>query len=151
MAVQGSLGGAQRVAVAKHFELTLKSSGQVDKAPKSIEVTLVLRNVSSSTVEITETIPSQDFSFIVKTSDNRDVPKTDLGRRLEGEPWRGDRRVPKEFSPGESAQYEVDLGMLYQLNTPGSYTVRAIRVLTSRSPAVANERIVSNPLTIRVE
>lgn len=139
---------AQRAFVPKRFELVINAPKKAAGAPAA-ELSLVLRNISSSAVEITETTPYQDFSFIVKTRGNRDVPKTDFGQRLATEPRHGDRRVARELKPGGSAEYEVDLRMLYRLDNRAHYTVRAIRVLQTSGSAL--ERVASNPIIVTVE
>jgi hypothetical protein len=143
--------GPAQVAVSKRLQLTVKAPEQKIARGTDIEISLTLRNTSSTVLGITDTSPDQDFNFIVKTSDDREVRLADFGERLATEPRFGDLRVTKELKPGENFDYAISLGMLYRLERPGRYFVRASRVVVIQAPDTTLERVISNPITVMLE
>jgi hypothetical protein len=139
------------IAVSKRLQLIAKAPEHKIGLDSDVEISLTLRNTTSMVLAFTETSPDLDFSFVVKTNDNRDVLLTDLGKRLATEPRRGDRRVTRELKPGENIAYAVSLGTLYRFEGPGRYVIRASRAVAIQAPGTALERAISNPITVILE
>lgn len=137
------------IAVSKRLQLIAKAPDQAISG--DIDLSLTLKNTSSATVAFADTNPDQDFELVVRTSDDHEVPLTDLGNRLATEREHGGSRMRRELKPGESLDYVVSLGTRYRFDKARQYTVRASRVVELEARSAPLERVVSNTLTITLQ
>ncbi len=87
-------------------------------------------NVSTNPVDFVTSSAKLDFDLTVTDAAGRELPRTEVGKRI----FRGEVSVLRSshdrLQPGEEQQDRIDVATIYQFTQPGTYSVRAARYLT---------------------
>jgi len=139
------------------YELTLVHS-QV-KADDKVFVHLTVKNVSSTAVplwvENTNDPGGLNYQFEVRDSQGALVPEAHFSRALRGveDPHFLTSETPLnrsggciDLGAGQSRTYTIDVSRLYQMTSPGAYTIVAVdRKSTGLATALSNPVTVTAP------
>lgn len=93
----------------------------VPAADAPARLTITITNIGGPVVGVVRTSPYNDFGISVKTDTGGEASRTELGKRLLGQPSEG-RRTYEEFRTGESLKEELDLSKIFELKS-GTYKV----------------------------
>ncbi len=91
---------------------------------------IVLRNDCCGPFTIRMQAPDRDYTYDMKDSNGKAVKRTPLGQALlDKKPRMIFRNFTKLLLPGESVEEHVYLNEIFDLTTPGTYTVSVSREL----------------------
>ena len=124
------------------FSLSISLDKREISRGQPVLVTVRIKNVSDMELRLVETDSEKDYSFVLKDSEGKELPKLRYQKRLE-ETKEEFRRKATIISPGQVIEYKTNLGRRFDLSLEGEYSIQAQRqVLTNGG--VGSVTLVSN-------
>ena len=137
------------------FSLKVVGPSQPVRMGSPIPVSVTVKNVSNKEIQWRSEFADtayQAFHFQL-TQNGQEMEKTPFHRRVRGEQRPGDpaavesgSSIVSPVSAGKSFSFSIDLTRLYQIKTPGQYTLRVSRLDDSDGGAI----VFSNAVTVTV-
>lgn len=133
---------------AKGIQLTLRTLKENFRSDEEVLLWLRVRNSTRRSVFLVETYSEREYKFDVKNEKGEGVPLTEEGERLLNNNAIY-RSGPLMIEPGEEKQHNVSINRIYNMTTPGMYTVTVRRKVFKLNGQQFAEA-VSNALKVRV-
>ena len=132
------------------FELTLRvTKTQSKNQPLTVEFTI--ENVSKIELWLQETSAERDYALEVRDSRGQEAPLTERGRMLQNNKGEIFRNIVVKLRPSERKIDTIDVGSLYDLSQPGTYSLRATRRAVKISSRTNWTLVESNTVTFKIE
>jgi hypothetical protein len=97
---------------------------------ESIKLDVIVRNSGDADASIGgSAFDLSSFRFVVLDPSSHAVPQTAFGKKLLAVPTRVRKNVPLKIGAGWQRRYEFELNRMYDLTTPGMYSVTVKRVV----------------------
>jgi hypothetical protein len=133
------------------WQATLRLATNFFPRGNSIEAELVLKNVSTNTMSLATAWPLLGNGVDVRITDahKAEVPLTTFGRNQRSS-GSASPNVSSRIQPGQAVSLALELSRLYELNSPGVYTIRA-KVSVSSSGRKQKRDIETGVAQISIE
>lgn len=131
------------------LSLSISGPQQAVKIGSEIKVRTNLTNVTNHVITLHDRVPACDYPLEVRDESGNLAPETDYRRHLNcNARFNESRNILVTLKPHESREDEIIINQLFQLNSPGNYSVQVSRKIPKE---LGSEPIKSNTLTITVE
>jgi len=132
------------------FQLTLRvMRAQSKNQPLTVE--FKIENVSKVELWLQETSAEKDYVLELRDSRGQEVPLTERGRKLQNNRGEIFRNIVFKLKPGERKVDLIDVGSLYDLSKPGTYSLRARRRAVKMGSRTKWTQVESNTVTFKIE
>lgn len=138
---------SSKSAVEGKVILLAESEKQTFKSGEPITVKLSLRNDTNQEIYIIRTDPRKDNEVEIRNVRGEKIPMSEKGRKLLDSPVM--LRIVSKIGAGQSFEYTVSLGDLYDLPPEGVYSAVVKRKFLKRDVKTFAE-VQSNPVTVTV-
>lgn len=110
------------------WQATLRLPTNTFHVQSNIEVEIVIKNVSTNDLSFSEAWPllANGISVHILDKDKAEIPLTSFGKAQKSS-GSASPNVSLRLSPGKEATVSLELCKLYQLESPGVYTVQATK------------------------
>jgi len=118
------------------LQATLRLSTNTFQVGSNIEAEIVIKNVSTNDLNLSEAWPllANGFSVHILDKDKAEVPLTSIGKAQKSS-GSASPNISHRVPPGKEIAVPLELRNLYQLESPGVYTVQVTRALPSPDSA----------------
>jgi len=118
------------------WKATLRFSTNTFQVTSNIEAEIVLKNVSTEELKLSTAWPllANGFNIRILDKNKSEIPLTSFGKTQKSSGDAGPN-VARTVPPGKEMVVSLELRKLYQLESPGVFTVQATRSLPSPNDA----------------
>jgi hypothetical protein len=141
--------GTSPPQVAKQpLSLAISAPEHVVKVGSELKIRTTLTNVTNHVIRLRDRIRACDYPAQVRDESGNLAPETDYLRSLKCHArFNESRNILVILRPGESREDEIIINQLFELNSPGNYSVQVSRSIPKE---LGPEPIKSNVITITV-
>ena len=128
------------------LSLSITAPQQVVQIGSEVKIKTTLTNITSHVITLQDRIPACDYPVEVRDKSGNLAPETDYRRNLNcNARFDESRNILVTLKPQESREDQIIINQLFQLNSPGDYSIQVSRTVPKE---VAREPIKSNIITI---
>lgn len=126
---QGTRTGPPPIPVvpSKRLQLLMALPSRTVKLGAPVLAKFTLRNTSATAITVGVFTPEYNYELTVTDASGKELPRTPLGERLLRRDGIGGSTTADEIDPGREIEAALDISRIYQLTSPGTYLVRAVR------------------------
>jgi hypothetical protein len=130
------------------LSLAISAPEHVVKVGSELKIRTTLTNVTNHVITLRDRIRACDYPVQVRDESGNLAPQTDYQRSLKcNARFTESRNILVFVRPGQSREDEIIINQLFELNSPGNYSVQVSRRI---SKELGPEPINSNIITITV-
>jgi len=135
-------------AANRPLALSISAPEQVVQIGSELKIRTILTNVTSHVITLHDRIPACDYRVQVLDDKGNLAPETDYQRQLKcNARFTESRNVLVTLKPQESRQEEILITRLFELNSPGKYSVQVSRSIPTE---LGGGSIKSNEIAVTV-
>lgn len=128
--------------------LSISAAERVVHIGAELKIKTTLTNVTNHVIALRDSIRACDYPLDVRDQRGNPAPETDYQHRLKCKArFTESRNILVRLKPGESRDDEIIVNQLFELNSPGDYSVQVSRTVPKE---LARAPIKSNIVTISV-